>query len=242
MYAPGGVSRQVRRSTAIGDRLDWAGEKLRAPRFALVPPVPESVHVRRARRDDLDALAELAESTFRAAFGADNDPDEMEAYVREAFVPGRMRAELADDRNVFLLALDAAAVPIGYARLRAGTAEDGVTGPDPVEIERLYVRPDAIGTGVGAALMRALVEEAVAAGCRTLWLGVGAQRGCDPLLRALGICDRGRPRVPVRPRAADRRDHGARVAAPGRSERGMIGAARFHVLAGGRTTYEGGLR
>lgn len=134
--------------------------------------MPESIHVRRARPDDLALLAGLAESTFRAAFGADNDLQQMEAYVREAFAPARMRAELDEAGNVFLLALEAAGAALGYARLRRGPAADSVSGPDPVEIERIYVRAEAIGIGVGTALMRALLDDAVAAGYRTAWLGV----------------------------------------------------------------------
>jgi len=80
---------------------------------------------------------------------------------------------LANNANTFLLAfVNDGEQPIGYAKLRTGTTDPSVTGPDPVELERLYVDRNAIGHGVGAALMRASLGAARSAGHRTLWLGV----------------------------------------------------------------------
>jgi ribosomal protein S18 acetylase RimI-like enzyme len=129
--------------------------------------------VRTATRADAESLATLAERTFRETFGNDNSCQDMEAYVRGSFSLDRVRAELADDASTFLLAfIDGTEQPIGYAKLRTGTTDPSVTGPDPVELQRLYVNRSAIGHGVGATLMRACLEVARSAGHRTLWLGV----------------------------------------------------------------------
>ena len=47
-----------------------------------------------------------------------------------------------------------------------------VTGPSPVRLHKLYVSADAIGTGVGAALMRAGIDWATGTGYESMWLGV----------------------------------------------------------------------
>jgi ribosomal protein S18 acetylase RimI-like enzyme len=47
-----------------------------------------------------------------------------------------------------------------------------VGGPDPIELVRIYVDPRAIGTGLGARLMSASLDEAAAQGAQTIWLGV----------------------------------------------------------------------
>jgi TPR repeat protein len=66
--------------------------------------------------------------------------------------------------NTFLLAfMDGEAQPHGYAKLRNGTTDPSVTGPDPVELQRLYVNPSTIRHGVGAALMRASLDAAMKA-------------------------------------------------------------------------------
>jgi ribosomal protein S18 acetylase RimI-like enzyme len=135
---------------------------------------PNHPHIRSATPADAEPLAALAQRTFRDNFAEDNSTEDMEAYFRDAFSRERVCAELADQANTFLLAFigGAAEQPSGYAKLRTGTSDPSVTGPDPVELERLYVDRSAIGHGVGAALLRASLEAARSAGLRTLWLGV----------------------------------------------------------------------
>jgi ribosomal protein S18 acetylase RimI-like enzyme len=135
--------------------------------------VLEHPRIRAATPADAEPLAALAERTFRDTFADDNSTEDMEAYVRDSFSLDRVRAELADDANTFLLAfVEGEEQPDGYAKLRTGTTDPSVTGPDPIELQRLYVDRSAIGHGVGAALMWASLEAARSAGHRTLWLGV----------------------------------------------------------------------
>ena len=143
--------------------------------------MPDRPRLRPASPADAGPLAALAGRTFRDTFAADNTPSDVEAYVRDAFGPGRVRAELGDAANTSLLAFtddaarptgDDAARPTGYAKLRTGTTDPSVRGPDPVELQRLYVDRRALGHGVGAALMRAALDAARSAGYGTLWLGV----------------------------------------------------------------------
>jgi diamine N-acetyltransferase len=133
----------------------------------------DRTRVRPATLADAEPLAALAERTFRDTFAADNSTDDMDAYVRDAFSLDRVRAELADDANTFLVAfMDGVARPAGYAKLRNGTTDPSVTGPDPIELQRLYVDRSAMGQGTGAALMQAILDTAASTGRRTLWLGV----------------------------------------------------------------------
>ncbi|HEU0277108.1 MAG TPA: GNAT family N-acetyltransferase [Rhodanobacteraceae bacterium] len=129
--------------------------------------------IRVAADADADVLATLGAQTFRGTFAGANSIEDMNAYVRTSFSSAGVLAELADARNTFLLAfIGEAGPPTGYAKLRAGTVDPGVTGPDPIELQRLYVDRRSIGQGIGAALMRASLHAAWSAGFRTLWLGV----------------------------------------------------------------------
>jgi ribosomal protein S18 acetylase RimI-like enzyme len=56
--------------------------------------------------------------------------------------------------------------------LRSGNDLDSVIGDNPIELVRLYVSRESLGTGVGAALMQACIGEAMQRGYKTLWLGV----------------------------------------------------------------------
>ncbi len=122
---------------------------------------------------DLTALAELAVETFRDTFAEQNTPSDMELYLERWFNRERIAAELEDPETTFLLAFaDPDERPIGYAKLRGGEADPAVAGPAPVQLERLYVRRGVLGRGVGAALMRACLDEAARSGHETIWLGV----------------------------------------------------------------------
>lgn len=121
----------------------------------------------------MEALAALGERTFRETFAATNTATDMEAYAQQAFSLERVRSELADPDSAFFLAFaEGAHAPGGYAKLRTGEPDASVTGPEPIEIERIYVERSAIGRGLGAALMRRCLVEATARGRKTVWLGV----------------------------------------------------------------------
>ncbi len=132
-----------------------------------------SIRIRAGSIGDAEALAELAAVTFRETFEDANTPADLEAYLASAFSEAKLRAELEDSETTFLLALpEAGRSPIGYAKLRANTRHRAVAGASPIELERLYVRRDVLGLGVGAALLSACFEEALRVGHDTVWLGV----------------------------------------------------------------------
>jgi ribosomal protein S18 acetylase RimI-like enzyme len=135
--------------------------------------MPAQPCIRTATTADAEQLAALAARTFRDTFAADNSTADVEAYVRDSFSLEQVQAELGDDANIFLLAfVNGGEEPTGYAKLRTGTTDPSVTGPNPIELERLYVDRSALGHGVGAALMQTSLAAARSASHRTLWLGV----------------------------------------------------------------------
>jgi len=95
----------------------------------------------------------------------------MAAYIAASFNLTQQMAELADPASTFLIA-DVGGVAAGYAKLHAGEPLEGVEGPNPVELVRLYASREWLGRGVGQALMCACVDEARQAGHRIMWLGV----------------------------------------------------------------------
>lgn len=120
---------------------------------------------------DAVALAELGARTFSDTFLADNDPDDIAAFLAETFSPEKQAAELADRASSYLVAeLDGALV--GYAKLHRGPAPACVEGGSPIEIARLYVARAQLGRGTGEALMARCVEDARKASHDTIWLGV----------------------------------------------------------------------
>ena len=117
-------------------------------------------------------IAELGRQTFHETFAAANKPDDMAAYLTATFSPEKQLVELADANTVFLLA-QAQQEVVGYAKLRVGsTLEPNKSAEKRLEMERLYVRAEWIGTGLGGLLMRRALEEARVQACRAVVLGV----------------------------------------------------------------------
>jgi ribosomal protein S18 acetylase RimI-like enzyme len=144
-----------------------------------VSSLPDLI-VRRGILQDAGLLAELGASTFSETFAANNTPEDMAAYLSSAFSPAQQAAELADPRATFHIA-ETDGVAVGYAMLRSGNVPEPVTGDKPVELVRLYVSRESLGSGVGAALMQACIGDAKQRGYKTLWLGVWEQ---NPRARA----------------------------------------------------------
>lgn len=127
--------------------------------------------VRRGKPEDAGLLAELGARTFSETFASDNTPENMTAYLASSFSPTQQAAELADTSCFFKIA-ETNGVAVGYAMLRSGNVLDDVTGDRPIELVRLYVSQESLGSSVGAALMQACIGEAMRRGYKTLWLGV----------------------------------------------------------------------
>lgn len=132
---------------------------------------PSSYIIRRATLADAPALAEVAAKTFHDTFAEFNSKEDMDAYMATAFSVNQLTAELADPDATFFVA-DTGQSLAGYAKVSTGEAPPCVTGPNPFELVRLYVRQEWFGKGVAQALMQTYVDEAKNGGYQTLWLGV----------------------------------------------------------------------
>lgn len=128
--------------------------------------------IRRATTGDAALLARVGAELFASAFGAQNDPNDLSAYLASAFSPARQRDELADDSRTTWIAEAIDGAPAGYAMLKRGAASAAVEANHPAEIQRFYVSPAFQARGLAQQLMSVCVEEAHEWGCDAIWLGV----------------------------------------------------------------------
>ena len=132
-----------------------------------------TISLRQAVADDAKLLTDLAYTTFWDAFAhhPKNAPDDLNYYMRQAFNVEQISAELADAKNIFLIAeIDGEAA--GYAKIIIDNIEPGITAERPVELSRLYSHQKHLGQGVGQTLMDACFDRARAEGRDVMWLGV----------------------------------------------------------------------
>jgi ribosomal protein S18 acetylase RimI-like enzyme len=129
--------------------------------------------IRQAVPEDAKLLTDLAYTTFWDAFAhhPKNAPDDLNHYMRQAFNQEQITAELADAKNIFLIAEigDEAA---GYSKIIIDNIEPGIMAERPVELSRLYSHQKHLGQGVGQTLMDACFERARVEGRDVMWLGV----------------------------------------------------------------------
>ena len=127
--------------------------------------------LRPALPGDAPALAALAARAFRDTFASNYSKEDLQAFLDSAYAVPKIRRELEDPAYHCFVAERPQAL-VGYALLQNGAVEPGIDGPDPIELQRIYVLQETLGSGLGQALLEACVAKANALGRRTLWLGV----------------------------------------------------------------------
>jgi ribosomal protein S18 acetylase RimI-like enzyme len=152
---------------------------------------PSAIRVRRGTSADAGLLADLGARLFHEAFAADSRPDDLAAHLRATFSPEIQRRELESDDFAYFVA-ELGGEPVGYALLRRRQPPPCVTGPDPIELGRIYVEQRRHGSGAAVALMEALLAEARARRAGTIWLGVwGINRRAVRFYEKFGFRDVG---------------------------------------------------
>lgn len=132
---------------------------------------PLDLTLRPATGDDAAAIAAFAEHVFRETFGPYNHAEDMEAYCSTAFSLAALERELAAPYLHTIVGVAGGEIA-GYAQLRDGPPPDCVTGPDPIELKRLYVGRRWQGAGVAQTLMAHAMDLAQQRGAQTMYLSV----------------------------------------------------------------------
>ena len=145
-------------------------------------PVSASVSratVRPGGAADVPLVAAVAAATFGLACPPSMTRDRVEAFVDEVLSPECFADYVADPIRHVLLAESAGTV-LGYAMLvRGEPSDDDVRATirlrPTVELSKIYVLPQAHGTGAAALLMARALEWAREKGAAGVWLGVNQQ-------------------------------------------------------------------
>jgi ribosomal protein S18 acetylase RimI-like enzyme len=136
------------------------------------------VSVRLAGPGDVEVVARLL-----AEFNEHNGRD----WPPEAAIRAGVERLIARDDTEYLLGGDPPAGVVGL-RYRYGVWWDG----EDCNVEDVFVRADARGTGLGRALVSAAIDRARERGCRRMELDTGADNApAQGLYRSLGFQDHG---------------------------------------------------
>ncbi len=138
------------------------------------------MRLRRATSDDASALSALACACFTQTFGHLYPPQDLDAFLSEAYAVPAWASLLSDPGYATWLLEDGDAA-VGYATAGQCTLPHPDVAPGDGELKRLYLLQSHQNGGWGSRLFEAVMEWLQRDGPRTLWIGVwsenfGAQR------------------------------------------------------------------
>lgn len=134
--------------------------------------------IERAHSGDLTELAAVAAATFPLACPRDSPPSEIATFIDANLTAARFAEYLDDpDRTVFVAREGRI---LGYTMVIRGEPTDpdvrrAVVPRPAIELSKMYVLPEAHGTGAAHALMNAALDHAREQGARCVWLGVNQE-------------------------------------------------------------------
>ncbi|MEO6998929.1 MAG: GNAT family N-acetyltransferase, partial [Terracoccus sp.] len=144
-------------------------------------PVPDrmSATVRPATASDVDVLARVAAATFALACPPHMSIERIDAFIDGVLSRSRFEEYLDDGLRRVLLA-ERSGQPLGYAMLVDAEPSDpdvaaSIRLRPTVELSKIYVLPEAHGTGGARLLMDAGLDWARTRGALGVWLGVNQQ-------------------------------------------------------------------
>ncbi len=139
--------------------------------------------LRPATLEDAEALADLGRTSFCAAFEHLYRPEDLAAFLAEAYAPEHVAAEIADPAITHQLSEDAPGSGLtGFIKLKfPSDYAHHSDAANPMALCQLYTDPARTGEGIGAALMEWALQQARNRKCDAIQLSVwsenpGAQR------------------------------------------------------------------
>ena len=129
------------------------------------------ITIRHANKQDAELIADMSRQTFYDTFADVNTKENMDKFMNEQFTFEKLINEVGTPGNIFLLAYDGDQ-PVGYVRIRENNNPPSLGSHNAIEIARIYATSNAIGKGIGKALMQKAIEIAQAGKREFAWLGV----------------------------------------------------------------------
>jgi diamine N-acetyltransferase len=129
------------------------------------------INLIRCAQEDSQILQEISYETFKETFEDQNSPENMKAYLEEAFNIEQVENELANPSSHFFLISFHDEVA-GYVKVNTGDAQSEEMDHDSLEIERIYIKKKCQKHGLGQYLFNKAMDIALEQNKKKIWLGV----------------------------------------------------------------------
>lgn len=130
--------------------------------------------IRRAGPDDADTVSALGARTFTETFGHLYPPEDLAAFLAEAYGLQRTQADLADPAQAIWLVTDADEA-IGYFHVGPCSLPHPQATKAAGELKRIYLIRSRQGENLGAEMAEIAFDWLEDAGRSDIWLGVWSQ-------------------------------------------------------------------
>ncbi len=143
-----------------------------------------SYQILKTELNDLPELLDVARKAFLQAFTAKNKPENVHAYLEEAFTLDQFKIEFQNSASTFFKLVKGDEI-IGYTKVNLCPAQSDVHDLDSLEIARLYLLDEFTGLGLGKLLLEQAIVFAKKFKKSYIWLGVWEHN-----LRAINFYER----------------------------------------------------
>lgn len=120
---------------------------------------------------DLEHLISVSKMTFTNAFKEQNNPDDFNSYIDQAFDREQLYTELMNPNTEFYFVYLKGQLA-AYFKLNQGDAQSDIKRNDSMELERIYVLKEFQGIQMGKKILDWVKSKVSNANKSFLWLGV----------------------------------------------------------------------
>lgn len=128
-------------------------------------------NTRKCTIEDLHTLHEIGCETYIDSFKHLNTPENMESYLQKSFNSEQLEKELSNVSSTFLF-LYVNEELAGYLKVNVDEAQTYITDSHSLEIQRIYLRKNFQGKGLGKFLLNKVLEIAKIRNKTSIWLEV----------------------------------------------------------------------
>lgn len=127
-----------------------------------------TISMKECTLEDLTTLQEISYETFNETFREQNKPENIDAYLKNAFTLDKLHKELSDPASQFFFIYLNGRLA-GYLKLNTGDAQSEEMDEEALEIERIYIKRNYQKHGLGKVLLQKAEEMSED---KKIWLGV----------------------------------------------------------------------
>lgn len=129
------------------------------------------ISITKVHLEEILNLQTISRSTFYETFIDSNSEEDMNHYLENDFSLSQLENELKNSLSEFYFAKDSELV-VGYLKITFHNGHELPQTEKGMEIERIYVSKNYLGTTVGKLLFEKSKLRATENNCNYIWLGV----------------------------------------------------------------------